>query len=173
MIWSGEVIVLVSVIAIFCIGGIINAKEARRAASGVAEAESSQFDGLQPKAKVGGANVRIKSVTRQGVEYLDEAGQTHIVNLEECARNWARRHNYQKSDIEWRPGTTEEEVAVRMESSAVWNSRCVGQRSLADRSAYVEFMDERRTRLEFGSFVEAFALVAQLSQAGWHTFDMD
>jgi len=141
--------------------------------AGVAEAESSQSVPLRTKVDIGVANARIKSVTQQRVEYLDEAGQSHIVNLEECARNWARRHNYQKSDIEWRPGTTEEEVAVHMERSAAWNSRCVGQRGYLDCRWWIEFADKRRTRLEFGPFGEAFELIGLLWQAGWYTFDMD
>lgn len=123
--------------------------------------------------RVGVANARIKCVTPQTLEYTDEAGQAHIVNLEECARNWARRHNYQKSDFERPPGTTEEEVAVWVEKSAKWNSRCVGQRELGREPNWVELTNNERTRMEFNSSEEAYKyLLWPLMKFGWKTFDL-
>ena len=44
-------------------------------------------------------NARIKSVTRQRVEYLDEAGQECFVDLDECDRNWVEFHNENEGDF--------------------------------------------------------------------------
>ena len=48
--------------------------------------------------RIGVGNARIKCVTRQRVEYLDEAGQECFVDLEECARNWVQSHDEDDED---------------------------------------------------------------------------
>ena len=114
--------------------------------------------------RIGVANARIKCVTPQRVEYLDEAGQECFVDLEECVRNRVQSYNENKDEFV---------LLTSEDSAAAWNSRCVGQRGLLDDPPWVQFTNERRTRLEFGSYEEAYALLGPLGKAGWHTFDTD
>ena len=94
--------------------------------------------------RIGVANARIKSATRQRVEYLDEAGQECFVDLEECNRNY-----------------------VQLGSE----TRYVGDRGLMLDPPWIEFTNKRRTRFEFGSSNEARTLKLQLMKVRWLTFD--
>src|SRR5262249_12141665 len=95
----------------------------------------------------------------------DESGQECVVDLEECVKNWVQSHN---------ENTHEFVVLTSEDSAAAWNSRCVGQRGVLDEPPWVEFTTKRRTRLEFGSYDEAYAsLLGPLNALGWHTFDTD
>lgn len=115
--------------------------------------------------RIGIASACVTSVTRQRVEYLDEAGQGWFVDLEQCARNWIRYRNDHEQELFLLPGAS-------AESAAMWDSRCVGQRGAIDDPPWVEFMNERRTRFEFRTFEEVYAhLLGPLGRAGWHTFD--
>ena len=110
--------------------------------------------------RFGVANSRIKCVTPQRVEYLDEAGQECFVDLEECARNWVQLHNKDDDDL------------IRMTSQGFFDSfysSFVGQRGLLDDPPWVEFMNKRRTRFEFGSENEARKLLRPLRAHGWRT----
>jgi hypothetical protein len=102
--------------------------------------------------EIGVANARIKCVTRQRVEYLDEAGQECFVDLKECARN---RVKHVES---W-----------RVEDGArEWDFRLVAKcRFLDDDSPCFEFMNDRRTRFVFGSLEGAKALKSLLAKARW------
>jgi hypothetical protein len=125
--------------------------------------EESQANQMVPEiVRIGVANARIKCVTPQRVEYLDESGQECFVDLEECVRNWVQYCNENKDEFVW---------LTSEDSAAAWNSRCVGQRDLLDDPPWVEFTNKRRTRLEFGSYEEAYELLEPLGKAGWHTFD--
>ena len=92
--------------------------------------------------RIGVGNGRIKCVTPQRVEYLDEAGQECFVDLEECNRNYVQLHNEDEGDF----------VLLTAEDGAdAWYSRCVGERGLLDDPPWVEFTNKRRTRFEFQS----------------------
>ena len=117
--------------------------------------------------RIGNGTARVTTVTQERVEYLDAAGQKWFVDLAQCAKNWVQYHNKREGEFTLVRGATPE-------SAAIWNSRCVGQRRLSDNPAWVEFMNERQTRFEFGTFEAAYAkLVGPLSNVGWHTFDLD
>jgi hypothetical protein len=116
--------------------------------------------------RIGIASAHVTSVSQQRVEYLDEAGQERLIDLEQCARNWVRYHNDHEQDFSLVPGAS-------AESAVTWDSRCVGQRGALDDPPWVEFMNERHTRFEFVSYEAVDALLGLLSKAGWHTFDTD
>jgi hypothetical protein len=94
--------------------------------------------------RIGVANARIKCVTRQRVEYLDEAGQECFVDLEECNRNYLHLGG---------------------------RTRYVGDRALSCDPPWIEFRNNRRTRFEFESSNEAFRFKLQLMKVRWLTFD--
>ena len=101
--------------------------------------------------RIGVANARIKCVTPQRVEYLDEAGQECFVDLKECARNRVK-------DVEsWRVEDGARERDYRTVANGV----------LVDDSSCIDFMNNRRTRFEFGSLEGAKALKLQLAKARW------
>jgi hypothetical protein len=115
--------------------------------------------------RIGIAGAHISSVSRQRIEYVDEAGQERFVDLEQCARNWVRYRNDHEQDFCLLPGAS-------AESAAKWNSRCVGQRDALDDPPWVEFMNERHTRFQFASYQAVYALLLDaLDEAGWRTFD--
>jgi len=110
--------------------------------------------------RIGVANARIKRVTQQRVKYLDEAGQECFVDVEECARNWVQLHHKDDDEL------------IRMTSEGLFdhfNSSFVGQRGLLDDPPWVEFMNKRHTRFEFGSENEARKLLRPLRACGWRT----
>ena len=112
--------------------------------------------------RIGVANARIKCVTRQRVEYLDEAGQECFVDLDECARNWDQLHNKNEDDL----------VLLTSEDSAGRRKyRHVAGRGMIGDPPWVEFTNKRRTRFEFGSSGEAYELKHLLFEARWITED--
>jgi hypothetical protein len=101
--------------------------------------------------RIGVGNARIKCATPLRVEYFDEAGQECFVDLKECARN---RVQHVKS---W-----------RVEDGArEWDFRLVAKCSFQDDSPCFEFMNNRRTRFEFGFLEGARALKSLLAKARW------
>ena len=114
--------------------------------------------------RIGIAGAHVKSVSPEQVDYVDEAGKERFVDLEQCARNWVQHRNEHAQDFCLVSDASAEAVAT-------WNSHCVGQRGALDDTPWVEFMNDRRTRLEFASYEAVYTLLGPLSQAGWHTFD--
>jgi hypothetical protein len=117
--------------------------------------------------RIGVAKARIKCVTPQRVEYLDEAGLECFVDLEECSRNCIQSDDESEGDFAL--FTSEDR-----EGAAAWSSRrirYVGLRGMLDDPPWIEFTNKRRTRFEFGSSNEAVGLKLQLMQARWRTLD--
>jgi hypothetical protein len=112
--------------------------------------------------RIGVANARIKCVTRQRVEYLDEAGQECFIDLDECAENW---RNEDEDDFDLL--TSEDR-----DSAATTNSRRhVGERGMLEDLPWFKFMNKRRTRFEFWSLNEAYTLKLQLMKVRNLTLD--
>ena len=103
--------------------------------------------------RIGIANARIKRVTGQQVTYLEEAGQECFVDLQECARNRVEHVN------SW-----------RQDGARKYDFSMVAKWTFLDRSKCIEFTNNRRTRLEFGSLEGAQALESRLAKAGWRVF---
>ena len=115
--------------------------------------------------RIGVSPARIVAVTCQRIDYIDMAGQGQFIDLEECARNWGRRHDDRSQEFLPLPGATEDDISA-------WNARCVGQRGALDDPPWAEFTNERNTRFEFESYIALYTeLLGPLMQAGWHTFD--
>jgi hypothetical protein len=82
--------------------------------------------------RIGVRNARVTAVTKQRIDYVDELGQDAFVDLDECTRVWTRRH-----------GAPPPTVGGKY-------MRCVGWRSsLYSSPTWVQFYDQRHTRLEF------------------------
>ncbi len=114
--------------------------------------------------RIGNSTARILSVAPQSVDYIDDAGQKHSVDLKECARNWGRLRGAGMPELRQSAGSSEQ--------LAAWNSRCVGQRGALDHPPWAEFMDEQRTRFEFATYEALYQeLLTPLRRAGWQTFD--
>ena len=109
--------------------------------------------------RIGVANARITCVTRQRLEYINEAGQECFVDLDECARNWA-----EEDEDEFVLLTPEDNAGRRKELHVARRS------SHVDPPEWVEFTNNRRTRFEFRSYKEAYhTLLHPLRKAGWYT----
>jgi len=115
--------------------------------------------------RIGVADARVTSVTRERLEYLDEAGQAWSVDLEQCARNWVSyRQDHDREFVTLSGGSAER--------AATWNSRCVGRRGVLDVPPWVVFMDDRHTRFQFETQQAVYQyLLLPLRMVGWHTFD--
>lgn len=117
--------------------------------------------------RIGVGPAVITRVTRDQVEYIDDAGKPCSIGLQQCAQNWVMHFIEQRDNIITLPGATEESIDR-------WNAGCVGRRSAVSDPPWVEFMDERRARFEFKNYEAIYALLlTPLMKAGWHTFDAD
>lgn len=110
---------------------------------------------------VGLQGARIVQVTHDAVEYIDQAGESWLLDLRECNENWCRYCNRHENEFVILPGVTQEHVDAE-------NATTVAMRG----TRYVQFMDDRRTRFEFESDPERWKLQGALFDAGWRTFDM-
>jgi hypothetical protein len=77
--------------------------------------------------RMGTGAAHIVSVTKRRIDYVDEGGREVFVDLDECARVWARRHGA--------PGPTVGGKYMRF----------VGWRG----PTWIQFYDRRRTQFEF------------------------
>jgi hypothetical protein len=110
--------------------------------------------------RIGVGNARIKCVTRQRVEYFDEAGQECFVDLDECARNWVEECG--DDFVLW---TSEDSDAAGRKP------RHVGRRGLLYDPPWIEFVNKRLTRFEFESLNEGYGLIVPLKKVRCLTLD--
>ena len=104
--------------------------------------------------RIGVSEARIVGVTRERIDYIDEAGQEQFIDLEECA------------------GVGGEARSNRAKRARLERTVCVGQRGALDNPPWAEFMNERKTHFEFATYEDLYGeLLTPLRQAGWHTFD--
>lgn len=140
--------------------------------------------------RVGTSSARIVRLTRKYIEYIDMAGQDQFIDLEECARMWKRWHDVHSHEFfpvpgrwaRWHDLHSHEllptpELLPGPPSHAdidAWNARCVGQRGGGYPLWWAEFMNERKTRFEFGTWEALWRkLQGPLMVAGWNTFDTE
>lgn len=125
--------------------------------------------------RIGVGNARIKCVTRQRVEYLDEAGQECFVDLEECARNWVKLRNEEDEDEDDIDIDEDDFVVLASEDDAAARRRrrYVGGRGLLEDPPWIEFANKRRIRFEFESLNEGYGLIIPLKKVRLLTLDMN
>jgi hypothetical protein len=117
--------------------------------------------------RVGASVARIVRVTQKRIEYTDIAGQEQFVDLEECARNWVRWYDDHSQEFIPVPGASRADIDAE-------NARCVGQRGGAHPLWWAEFMNELKTKFEFGTWDALWwELQGPLMLAGWRTFDTE
>lgn len=105
---------------------------------------------------------RIVEVIRDFVQYIDQAGQTWLIDLHECNDNWCRYFEQHRSGFVIFPGVTEQDIADE-------NATMVAGRG----TRYIQFFDTPRTRLEFASNGDRWKLEGALLRVGWRTWDRD
>jgi len=117
--------------------------------------------------RVGVSYAHILRVTQARIDYIDMRGRRQSIDLEECARIWMRWHDDHIQEFTLLAGSSKAD-------SDAWNARCVGERGALDHPPWVQFMNERNSRFEFGNYEALYvALLEPLMQNGWHTFDTD
>jgi hypothetical protein len=113
------------------------------------------------------SEARIVNVTSERIDYIDAVGQERSIHLAECAKNWSRWRDENCHDFQPMPGATGPGISA-------WNARCVGQRGSSVNRPWVEFMNDRQTRFEFGTHEDFDREIRRpLAKAGWNTFDCD
>jgi hypothetical protein len=115
--------------------------------------------------RIGSSAGRIIQIAQNRMVYIDMAGQEQFIDLEACAKHWARHHDDHRQQFLPLFDTDEQRVAK-------WNARCVGQRGALDHPPWAEFMNERKTRFLFDTSEALYGqLLGPLKQVGWRTFD--
>lgn len=109
----------------------------------------------------------IKSVTTEGISYVDENGIEGYVDFKQCSENWIQ---YRK-----RSENLNHEKVIELKRS----SKCVGQRDICANPRFIEFFTRPFTRFEFIESDEypdtemAFCkLQNDIISAGWTTLDL-
>lgn len=115
-----------------------------------------------PVIYVGLEGAHIVQVIRDALEYIDRTGESWLIDLEECVKNWCRYFDLYRSEFLIFSDVTEEHLQAE-------NATTVAVRG----TRYVQFFDDRRTRFEFRSDRERWKLQGALFQVGWGTFDME
>ncbi len=122
--------------------------------------------------RIGANAATVISVTQNYVVFVDEEGDSHSIDLEECHRNyvaWITKGRNQGDIIDLEGPI----FRVRSESG-YGQGRCVGFRGAFDHSAWMSFANEPPTMFEFRSRDELYQqLLTPLMRVGWNTFDAD
>ncbi len=117
--------------------------------------------------RIGVSGARIVCVTHQRIEYTDAAGRRHFVDLENCARCWVRWCHDHRREFLSLGGASQAEIDAE-------NACTVGLRGGGYPIWWAEFMNERKTRFEFGTWeARCKELQGPLIAAGWRTFDTE
>lgn len=130
------------------------------------------FDNMSHEAapevhRIGPSGAHIVSVTQKRIEYTDAAGRGQFVDLEECARNWVRWSHDHRQEFLPLGGASQAEIDAE-------NARTVGLRGGGYPLWWAEFMNERKTRFEFGTWEALWGkLQGPLMAAGLRTFDTE
>lgn len=115
--------------------------------------------------RVGSSGSHIVAVTEKRIEYTDATGRGQFVDLQECAKNWQGWYNDHRQ--EFLPLGSQVEIDAE-------NARTVGLRGGSYPVWWAEFMNERKTRFEFGTWEALWReLQGPLMVAGWRTFDSE
>lgn len=117
--------------------------------------------------RVSTVGARIVSVTQERIEYIDMAGQGQVIELKECARNYARWYDEHRSEFIPLGGASQAEMDAEV-------ARCVGRRGGPDPLWWIELMNDRKTRFEFETWeASMMQLQGPLMVARWNTFDTE
>jgi hypothetical protein len=124
--------------------------------------------------RIGVGSAVIRSVTRETVEYVDNAGRAMSVDMFECARNWTQSRNSDKSPPFEGPGW----IKVTPEWGGPTHAArlpqvYIGLRDLTGEQPWCQFFNERRTKFEFKEQELMYSmLLTPLMRSGWHTLDL-
>jgi hypothetical protein len=120
--------------------------------------------------KVAYSKKRIASITKQGIDYIDESGEKFFIDFDICRKNWV---------IYVREG---DEFGHKEITEA--ETTCVGWRNIIGHPPFIEFFTIPRTRFEFSQtlFDRIFrrrglirnfqAFQKAIWDAGWSTLDL-
>ncbi len=105
----------------------------------------------------------IVDVTRERLEYRNEAGQLLHIDLETCVVNWAQH-------VQRTPGFVKIPPERIYPPARKWH--CVGERDTSATPPWARFANERRTRFEFAIGRDFHGLLAfPLMKVGLYLFD--
>ena len=119
--------------------------------------------------RIGTGAARVSRVTRRAVDYLDEKGTSHSVDLTECARTFFCLRSAglfpPSDDLEWGKLASFYDYDL--------TEICyIGLRGVLDKPPWFQFLDRSRTQFEFADHLDIYEeLLGSLSRAGWRTFD--
>ncbi len=101
---------------------------------------------------IGVSESKITNVTKAHVEFIDQDGVSHLIDLEHCRRNYDARFN----------------------RGVDRGYQSVGLRGPKNRPPWMSFADEPPTMLEFSSRDDLYRQVLDpLAELGWYTFGTD
>ena len=125
------------------------------------------------RVRIGIGSSLIKVVTREKVEYTDEAGREMDVDLDECALTYLCL--YYAGQFPPRDDTDWSKVADAFPGRAAIDASretCVGLRGALDDPAWFQFLNRRRTQFEFTDYGHIrSALIEPLGRAGRNSYD--
>jgi hypothetical protein len=107
---------------------------------------------------------KVSSVTGDRLEYIDDDGERHHIDLRLCNDNWIHRLRGSNRD-----------------AISDFDMKCVAWRKVDAEPHYIEFFMEPPTRFEFAvdlvnglkdADVSFYELQRQLRRAGWVTIDL-
>jgi hypothetical protein len=126
--------------------------------------------------RIGTGSARVTRITRERVNYTNEAGKEQFVDLEECARVFlcleaaGRFPPLPVDNNDWgqladtAPGFTQLDVSGP--------SLTIGLRGSIDHPPWLQFFNRRRTQFEFKNYEEIREFLRTVAVAGgWQTFD--
>ena len=107
-------------------------------------------------------DLEIRSVTTEGVEFVDELGNTQFIDFSMCYQNYLKREIRAQipyvTEGQKRPNTI---------------LKYVGQRDVCGNPPYIELFTDPLTRFEFNSSDQGFYEFEQrIRRAGWKTLDL-
>lgn len=121
---------------------------------------------------IGAAPARIVQIAGPVLDYIDDAGASLSIDLQECARIYGALESAglfpPRDEMDWasfadaNPGFST--------GDARWD--CVGVRGALDEPPWFQFLNRRRTQFEFKDY-DAFQqeLRRPLGRAGWNSWD--
>ncbi|WP_312470109.1 hypothetical protein [Neobacillus sp.] len=103
---------------------------------------------------------QIQGVTVEGVRYINELGESRIIDFKECNQNWIqyRRRTENLKDDEIR--------------EVIRKDKTIGQRDSDAEPAYFEFFTRPFTRIEFESKNAFQQFRDTIAATGWSTIDL-
>ena len=112
----------------------------------------------------------IRSVTAQGIVYVDDTGVEQFIDFLQCYENFVERHLSPESWASHKElnHKTDEDWDEYVEW--VKGTKAIGARDIGE--LFIDFYTEPRIRFQFATQDEWWLIRRSTRKAGWHTFDL-